>query len=145
MQLQRIIFPEISVYIPIYGDTISAGFPSPAADYIESGIDLVSHLIPHPSSTYTLRVAGDSMINAGILDGSYLLVDFSLHPEHGDIVVANIAGEFTVKRLVTHPVVQLLAENPAYPPIKIYDADGLEIVGVVISVINTMHRNVRPR
>jgi len=146
MQLQRIIFPEIPVYIPIYGDTISAGFPSPAADYIESGIDLVSHLIPHPSSTYTLRVAGDSMINAGILDGSYLLVDFSLHPEHGDIVVANIGGEFTVKRLVTHPVVQLLAENPAYPPIKIYDADGLEIVGVVISVINTMHRNhVRPR
>ncbi|HBH15189.1 MAG TPA: DNA polymerase V subunit UmuD, partial [Leclercia adecarboxylata] len=115
MQLQRIIFPEIPVYIPIYGDTISAGFPSPAADYIESGIDLVSHLIPHPSSTYTLRVAGDSMINAGILDGSYLLVDFSLHPQHGDIVVANIAGEFTVKRLVTHPVVQLLAENPAYP------------------------------
>jgi len=145
MQLQRIIFPEIPVYIPIYGDTISAGFPSPAADYIESGIDLVSHLIPHPSSTYTLRVAGDSMIGAGILDGSYLLVDFSLHPEHGDIVVANIGGEFTVKRLVTHPVVQLLAENPAYPPIKIYDADGLEIVGVVISVINTMHRNVRPR
>ncbi|WP_318392860.1 translesion error-prone DNA polymerase V autoproteolytic subunit [Enterobacter sp.] len=145
MQLQRIIFPEIPVYIPIYGDTISAGFPSPAADYIESGIDLVSHLIPHPSSTYTLRVAGDSMINAGILDGSYLLVDFSLHPEHGDIVVANIAGEFTVKRLVTHPVVQLLAENPAYPAITIYDADGLEIVGVVISVINTMHRNVRPR
>lgn len=86
------------------------------------------------------------MINAGILDGSYLLVDFSLRPEHGDIVVANIGGEFTVKRLVTHPVVQLLAENPAYPPIKIYDADGLEIVGVVISVINTMHRNhVRPR
>ncbi|WP_318377866.1 translesion error-prone DNA polymerase V autoproteolytic subunit [Enterobacter sp.] len=145
MQLQRIIFPEIPVYIPIYGDTISAGFPSPAADYIESGIDLVSHLIPHPSSTYTLRVAGDSMINAGILDGSYLLVDFSLHPQHGDIVVANIAGEFTVKRLVTHPVAQLLAENPAYPAIPIYDADGLEIVGVVISVINTMHRNVRPR
>jgi len=145
MQLQHIIFPEIPVYIPIYGDTISAGFPSPAADYIESGIDLVSHLIPHPSSTYTLRVAGDSMINAGILDGSYLLVDFSLHPQHGDIVVANIAGEFTVKRLVTHPVAQLLAENPAYPAIPIYDADGLEIVGVVISVINTMHRNVRPR
>ncbi|SFQ99136.1 DNA polymerase V [Enterobacter sp. kpr-6] len=145
MQLQRIIFPAIPVYIPIYGDTISAGFPSPAADYIESGIDLVSHLIPHPSSTYTLRVAGDSMINAGILDGSYLLVDFSLHPQHGDIVVANIGGEFTVKRLVTHPVAQLLAENPAYPAIPIYDADGLEIVGVVISVINTMHRNVRPR
>jgi DNA polymerase V len=85
------------------------------------------------------------MIGAGILDGSFLLVDFSLTPQHNDIVVANLGGEFTVKRLVTHPVPQLLAENPAYPPIPIYDADGLDIAGVVISVINTMHRNVRPR
>ena len=145
MHLQRLIFPETPVQIPIYGDTISAGFPSPAAEYIESGIDLVSHLIPHPSSTYTLRVAGDSMINAGILDGSFLLVDFSIQPQHGDIVVANISGEFTVKRLITHPVAQLRAENPAYPPILIYDADDLEIVGVVISVVNTLHRNVRAR
>jgi DNA polymerase V len=145
MQLQRLIFPDVPVQIPIYGDLISAGFPSPAADYIESGIDLVSHLIPHPSSTYTLRVSGDSMIGAGILDGSLLLVDFSIHPQHNDIVVANLGGEFTVKRLVTHPVAQLLAENPAYPAIPIYDADELEIVGVVISVISTMHRNVRPR
>jgi len=145
MQLQRLIFPDVPVQIPIYGDLVSAGFPSPAADYIESGIDLVSHLIPHPSSTYTLRVSGDSMIGAGILDGSFLLVDFSLTPQHNDIVVANLGGEFTVKRLVTHPVPQLLAENPAYPPIPIYDADGLDIAGVVISVINTMHRNVRPR
>lgn len=146
MHLQRLIFPEIPVHIPVFGGTISAGFPSPAADYIESGIDLISQLIPHPSSTYTLRVSGDSMINAGITDGSYLLVDFSIHPQHGDIVVANIAGEFTVKRLVTHPVAQLVAENPAYPPIKIYDADGLEIVGVVISVITTLRRNhVCPR
>ena len=145
MQLQRLIFPDVPVQIPIYGDLISAGFPSPAADYIESGIDLVSHLIPHPSSTYTLRVSGDSMVGAGILDGSLLLVDFSITPPHNDIVVANLGGEFTVKRLVTHPVPQLLAENPAYPPIPIYDADGLDIAGVVISVINTMHRNVRPR
>ena len=145
MQLQRLIFPDVPVQIPIYGDLISAGFPSPAADYIESGIDLVSHLIPHPSSTYTLRVSGDSMVGAGILDGSLLLVDFSITPQHNDIVVANLGGEFTVKRLVTHPVPQLLAENPAYPPIPIYDADGLDIAGVVISVINTMHRNVRPR
>lgn len=120
MHLRRLIFPETPVQIPVYGDTISAGFPSPAADYIESGIDLISQLIPHPSSTYTLRVSGDSMINAGITDGSYLLVDFSIHPQHGDIVVANIAGEFTVKRLVTYPVAQLLAENPAYPSACFY-------------------------
>lgn len=146
MYLQRLIFPENQIKIPIYGDTISAGFPSPAADYIESGIDLVSYLIPHPSSTYTLRVAGDSMINAGITDGSYLLVDFSLTPQHGDIVIANLGGEFTVKRLVTTPNAQLLPENPAYPAIPIYDGEDIEIVGVVITIIKTLHRNhVRPR
>ncbi|EOC0220768.1 DUF4113 domain-containing protein [Cronobacter turicensis] len=76
---------------------ISAGFPSPAADYIDSGIDLVSHLIAHPSSTFVLRVAGVSMRDAGIFDVSLLLVDFSLHAKHNDIVVANIGGEVTVK------------------------------------------------
>ncbi|EOC0041441.1 DUF4113 domain-containing protein [Cronobacter turicensis] len=76
---------------------MSAGFPSPAADYIDSGIDLVSHLIAHPSSTFVLRVAGVSMRDAGIFDVSLLLVDFSLHAKHNDIVVANIGGEVTVK------------------------------------------------
>ncbi|EOC0003348.1 translesion error-prone DNA polymerase V autoproteolytic subunit [Cronobacter turicensis] len=143
MKIHPLVWPVTPVNIPFYADLISAGFPSPAADYIDSGIDLVSHLIAHPSSTYVLRVAGDSMRDAGILDGSLLLVDFSLHAKHNDIVVANIGGEFTVKRLVTYPVAQLRAENPAYPPIAVYDADDLEIVGVVICVINPLHRNVR--
>ncbi|WP_110875901.1 translesion error-prone DNA polymerase V autoproteolytic subunit [Franconibacter helveticus] len=143
MKLQHLVWPDNPVSLPFYSDLISAGFPSPAADYIDSGIDLVSHLIAHPSSTYVLRVAGDSMRDVGILDGSLLLVDFSIKAQHNDIVVANLAGEFTVKRLVTYPVAQLRAENPNYPAIPIYDADGLEIVGVVICVINTLHRNVR--
>ncbi|EPP6251985.1 S24 family peptidase [Cronobacter sakazakii] len=74
---------------------------------------------------------------------SLLLVDFSLHAKHNDIMVASIGGEFTIKRLVTYPVAQLRAENPAYPPIAVYDADDLDIVGVVICVIHTLHRNVR--
>lgn len=145
MQFQPISQPIKPAGIPVYNDVVSAGFPSPAADYIDSGIDLVSYLIARPSSTYALKVAGDSMVNAGILDGSFLLVDFSLHAQHNDIVVANIGGEFTVKRLVTHPYAQLRAENPAYPSIPIHDGEDLEIVGVVITVINTLNRNVRPR
>ncbi|EMC4386652.1 S24 family peptidase, partial [Cronobacter sakazakii] len=93
MKIHPLVWPVTPVNIPFYADLISAGFPSPAADYIDSGIDLVSHLIAHPSSTYVLRVAGDSMRDAGILDGSLLLVDFSLHAKHNDIVVANIGGE----------------------------------------------------
>ncbi|EOC0018383.1 S24 family peptidase [Cronobacter sakazakii] len=79
----------------------------------------------------------------GIPGVSLLLVDFSLHAKHNDIVVASIGGEFTIKRLVTYPVAQLRAENPAYPPIAVYDADDLDIVGVVICVIHPLHRNVR--
>lgn len=145
MVFQSLSWPSQSASIPLYADVISAGFPSPAADYIDSGIDLVSYLITHPSSTYALKVSGDSMVNAGILDGSFLLVDFSITAQHNDIVVANLGGEFTVKRLITHPYAQLQAENPAYPSIPIYDGEDLEIVGVVITVINTLHRNVRPR
>ncbi|RRA43003.1 Error-prone repair protein UmuD [Cronobacter malonaticus] len=72
-----------------------------------------------------------------------MLGAFSLPAKHNDIVVANSGGEFTVKRLVTYRVAQLRAETPASPPIAVYDADDLEIVGVVICVINTLHRNVR--
>jgi SOS-response transcriptional repressor LexA len=74
-----------------FSDPVHCGFPSPTADYFEQRIDLNELLIPHPSSTYTLRVSGESMIGA-ILDGSFLLVDFSLTPQHNDIVVSNIVG-----------------------------------------------------
>ena len=80
------------VTIPLFSDPVHCGFPSPTADYVEQRIALNELLIPHPSSTYTLRVSGDSMIGAGILDGSFLLVDFSFTPQHNDIVVSNIVG-----------------------------------------------------
>ncbi|MFI3311730.1 translesion error-prone DNA polymerase V autoproteolytic subunit [Ewingella allii] len=130
---------------PLYLNKVSAGFPSPAQDYVEKGIDLVAHLIAHPSSTYVLRVSGDSMRDAAIIDGSMLLVDFSLKPAHNDIVVASLDGEFTVKRLMLTPRPHLRAENPAYAPIPLDDRQDVEIVGVVTTVISTMHRNVRPR
>jgi len=103
----------------------------------------VAHLIAHPSSTYVLRVSGDSMRDAAIIDGSLLLVDFSLKPAHNDIVVASLEGEFTVKRLVLYPRPHLQAENPAYAPIPLYEDQQVEIVGVVTTVISKVHRNVR--
>jgi len=130
-----------TVRLPLYLERVSAGFPSPAADYIDNAIDLVKHLIPHPSSTYVLRVSGDSMHDAAIVNGSLLLVDASLRARHGDIVVARLRGDFTVKRLRLVPTPQLCPENPAYAPIPLSDEEDVHIVGVVTTVIHTPSRN----
>ncbi len=88
-----------SLLFPLYGDKISAGFPSPATDYEEDSIDLNKELIPHPSSIYLVRASGQSMIGAGIYDNDLLVVDRSLIPRDGSIVIAAVFGELTVKRL----------------------------------------------
>ncbi|ANI31862.1 DNA polymerase V subunit UmuD [Yersinia entomophaga] len=125
------------VPIPLFNATIPAGFPSPAADYVDRPIDLNELCIAHPAATYFVRVTGNSMIGAGIFDGSLLVVDRSISPSHGDIIIASVAGEFTVKRLCLRPVVQLEAMNPDYPPIVLHDGgDDLETFGVVRFVIN---------
>ena len=87
------------VAIPLFSDLVQCGFPSPAADYVERRIDLNELLVAHPSSTYFVKAAGDSMIEGGINNGDLLVVDSSRKPEHGDIVIAAVEGEFTVKRL----------------------------------------------
>lgn len=124
------------VTLPLYDDRVPAGFPSPAADYIDKPIDLNELLIAHPAATYFVRVAGDSMVGIGIFDGSLLLVDSSIRPKHNDIIIACLGGEFTVKRYITHPRTMLLAENPAYPPIELREGEDLETFGVVKFVIN---------
>jgi DNA polymerase V len=85
--------------IPLFSSKISAGFPSPADDYIESQLDLNQHLITNPCATFFLKVSGDSMIEAGISEGDLLIVDKSLTPAHGKVVIAAYNGELTVKRL----------------------------------------------
>ena len=85
--------------IPLLNDSVSAGFPSPADDYTEENIDLNEHLISNPFSTFFLRVKGDSMINAGIKDKDLIIVDKSLIAKPGNIIIAMIDGEFTIKRL----------------------------------------------
>ena len=117
---------------PIFASTIAAGFPSPADDYIESRIDLNEYLVQHKEATFFLRVQGDSMTGLGILDNDLLVVDRSLPVGDGNIVIAAIGGEFTVKQLVhNHKGCVLKAANPAYQDIIINFGDDLEIWGVV--------------
>lgn len=105
--------------LPLFSDRVPCGFPSPAQDYVEQRIDLNKLVIRHPSATYFVRAAGDSMNGAGIGSGDLLVVDSAKTAHHGDIVIAAVDGEFTVKRLQTHPSVMLVPENPAYSPILV--------------------------
>lgn len=126
--------------IPFYADPVKAGFPSPAQDYVERTLDLNELCIRHPNATFFVRVEGDSMIEAGIYDGDVLVVDRSVDAEHGDIVVAAVGNEFTVKELCTRPSLMLLPRNPAYKPIRPRNGEELNIFGVVTNVIRQMKR-----
>lgn len=122
---------------PLYSSKVSAGFPSPADDYIENKLDLNTHLIKHPSATFFLKVSGDSMKNAGIQSGDILIVDKSLEPTHGKIVIAALDGELTVKRLsLGKGRMKLVPENENYPEIDITESQELVIWGVVTHVIH---------
>ncbi|MEQ9883285.1 translesion error-prone DNA polymerase V autoproteolytic subunit [Pectobacterium brasiliense] len=123
--------------LPLFAAPCPAGFPSPAEDYIERQLDLNEYCIIHPSATFFVRATGDSMTEAGILSGDLLIVDKALTPGHGDIVIAAVEGEFTVKRLCTTPRLCLQPMNPAYAPIFV-EPDDLEIFGVVIHAIHTL-------
>ncbi|HHL2459825.1 TPA: translesion error-prone DNA polymerase V autoproteolytic subunit [Yersinia enterocolitica] len=127
---------ETHLQIPLFGEMCLAGFPSPASDYIEKTLDLNDLCIRHPSATYFVRAEGESMTEAGILSGDLLVVDKAVKLAHGDIVIAAIEGEFTVKRLSLHPRLSLQPMNPAYSPIYVNPED-LEIFGVVMHAIHT--------
>ena len=126
------------VTFPLFSDLVQCGFPSPAADYIEQRIDLNQLLIQHPSATYFVKASGDSMIDCGISDGDLLIVDSDITASHGDIVIAAVDGEFTVKKLQLRPTVQLIPMNSAYSPITISSEDTLDVFGVVIHVVKAM-------
>ena len=120
---------------------VPAGFPSPAQDSVDDGrIDLNEVLIRDVTSTYAFRVTGDSMEGAGIYHGDEILVDRSITPKHGDVVIAVYDDEFTVKRLHVHDHgVVLHAENPAYPDITIPSMTQLQVWGVVTYSIHHVH------
>ena len=128
-----------SFELPLDASTVSAGFPSPADDYIDNKLDLNTHLIKHPSATFFLKVSGDSMKNAGIQSGDMLIVDKSLQPTDGKVVIAAVEGELTVKRLsLLKGRVKLIPENNRYPVIDITDSQELVIWGVVTYVIHAV-------
>ena len=128
----------IKQYLPQFSHKIAAGFPSPADDYIESSLDLNELLVKNPPATFFLDVIGHSMINAGIFDGDKIIVDRSIEAKHGDIVVAIVDNEHTVKRLYKkNGKVELRAENLEFPPITFKDGQELNIFGVVT---NTIHK-----
>ncbi len=113
---------------------IRAGFPSPAQDYMSDSIDLNQELIRHPATTFYARAVGDSMKGCGIDDGDLLVIDKAIDPQEGDIVVAYIDGEFTLKKVKLEPdgsCLWLIPANDEYPPIKITEENDFIIWGVL--------------
>ncbi|HEM7796799.1 TPA: translesion error-prone DNA polymerase V autoproteolytic subunit [Acinetobacter baumannii] len=132
----KLVVPSTHMLVPYALEKISAGFPSPAQDYVDKALDMNEHLIKNESATFIVKVASLSMLNAGIDIDDELIVDRSLDAKHGDIVIALIDNEFTVKRLMIDEKGQWLkAENPDYK--NIYLADGQELIiwGVVTHII----------
>lgn len=125
--------------LPLSAGLVPAGFPSPADDYSSERIDLNELLIAHPAATFFVRVQGSSMTGAGIHDGDLLIVDRSVTPRPGSVVVALVDGGFTVKRLIRQGgQTFLVAENPDYSPLLVNDDEGFEVWGVVLHVIHAV-------
>ncbi|MPV85608.1 LexA family protein [Ostreibacterium oceani] len=129
-----------SYEIPLYSCKIQAGIPAPADDYIEGIVNLNSLLIPRPKQTFLVRATGDSMIDVGIFNDDTLIVDSSIPPKHGKIVIAALNGELTVKRLSIQAdgKTYLLPENPQFNPIPVTPECDLHIWGVVINCIRKL-------
>lgn len=123
--------------LQLFLNPVTAGFPSPASDYIDKSIDLNEILIKNKVATFLVRALGDSMINAGIFSGDILIVDKSLTPGHKNIVVAILNGEFTVKRFIKEKdKIILRPENSKYKDLEISHEDDFKIWGVVTFVIH---------
>lgn len=125
--------------LPCFEGKVPAGFPSPAEDYLETPLDLTEYLIENKAATFMLRVDGDSMKNAGILNSDLLVVDRSAKPVNGSVVVVAVNGDDTVKRLRRGPdCVWLETANPRYQPLRVSLGDDLHVIGVVKHAIHTM-------
>jgi DNA polymerase V len=129
---------EIDLQLPYVEKGISAGFPSPADDFIDATIDLNKEFIKNPSATFYGRVKGNSMKNAGIDNGDLLIIDKSLEPKDGKIAVCYIDGEFTVKRIkLDKDCLWLVPENDLYKPIKVTVDNDFIVWGMVVHVIKS--------
>ena len=125
--------------LPLFSGKVAAGFPSPADDYVEKTLDLNELLVQKPAATFFVRAQGESMLGAGIHPNDILVVDRSIEPVPGKIVICALNGELTVKRLERdNEQWQLKAENPAYPDIAIHEELEMVIWGVVTNVIHPL-------
>jgi DNA polymerase V len=133
------IFPvsvDTVLEIPVVSTAISAGFPSPALDFIDLSIDMNKHLIKRPSSTFYGRVKGQSMKDVGITDGDLLVIDKSITPKNDQIAVCYVDGEFTIKKIkFEQDVCWLIPANDAYQPIRVTSQNDFLIWGIVTHVI----------
>ncbi len=124
-----------TVLLPLYLSRVAAGFPSPADDYLDDGLDLNEHLIEHPAATYFARAEGDSMIELGIFTGDLLIIDRAVQAVDGDVVVVAVDGQLTIKLLdMAHS--RLLPANKLYRPIEISPESQVDIEGVVIHAVH---------
>lgn len=123
--------------VTFFDEGVPAGFPSPAEDHMDLDLDLSSYLIQHPSATFCVRVEGDSMVGAGIQSGAVILIDRSLTPNPGNIVLAVVDGEFTVKRVdIVDDKLFLIPENPRLKPMEVAEGSSFQVWGVVTFVIH---------
>ena len=122
---------------PFFVDSVSAGFPSPATDYLENKLDLNEYLVTHPAATYIVKANGSSMVEAGILSGDLLIVDRSITPRNENIVIASIFGDLTVKKIrKKNTSLFLVSANSDYPSIEVKEEMECFIWGVVTYVIH---------
>jgi len=124
--------------ITLIDSAVAAGFPSPAMDYMEEPIDIATFLVPNPLSTFYIDCEGDSMIDAGLLPGSKLIVDRSLTAKTGDMVLAYVSGGFTVKFIKFKMNKCLLIpanKKKGYMPIEITEEMEMMVWGVVTKII----------
>ena len=120
----------MAIKLTLYSEAVAAGFPSPAEDYREDALSLDEHLITHPAATYLAKASGDSMQGVGIFDQDLLVIDRSLTPRSGSIVIAAVDGELCCKQIDVEGK-RLLSANEHYPPISISDEQDVVIEGVV--------------
>ena len=135
-QEQNLIYP---MFLTFYKEAVECGFPSPARDFTEGTIDLNDELIPRPNSTFIVRARGDSMIGSGIYPGDLLIVDRSLSPRNGSIIIAVLDGELSVKGLeLNNDQVTLSSSNPNYSDVIVSEEMDFTIWGVCTNVVHNL-------
>ncbi len=130
--------------VPLFGDAVPAGFPSPADDYLDMDLNLHDYLVQNPSATFCVKAIGDSMIDAGIESSDVMVIDRALTPKNNDIILAVVEGEFTVKRIKkSNDELYLMPANENYRPMKITTEMNFQVWGVVTFIIHKANASTR--